>query len=451
MGRSRAKLSGEAVTALVDALNHDGWGVVRAGAQGKTTFVAGALPGEVVEYRVRKRERGHDEAELLRVVTASPERIEPHCAHYGICGGCSLQHLAPAAQLRVKDDMLRETLRRVGKVEPQQWLSPLSGAPWGYRRRARLGARFVHAKARSLVGFREKMSSYVADVRSCPVLAAPVGDMVGALSELVTGLSIPTRIPQIEMAVGEGATVLVLRVLSPLTESDRHKLREFEQRHGVRWLLQSGRPDQLEALEGDAPSLWYTLPEYDLRLEFLPADFIQVNGAMNRLLISHVLAQLQLDAGSRVLDLFCGLGNFTLPMARLAGDVVGVEGDVGLIDRARRNASANGISNVRFEAGNLAGAEAQERCLALAGTRPFTHVLIDPPRTGAVDVLPALAALSPRRLVYVSCHPGSLARDLGILVAQHGFSLCAAGIVDMFPHTSHVESVAVLDGPGSRG
>lgn len=451
MGRNRAKLSGEAVTAQVDALNHDGWGVVRAGVEGKTTFVAGALPGEVVEYRVRKRERNHDEAELLRVVSASPERIEPQCAHYGICGGCSLQHLAPAAQQRVKDGMLRETLRRVGKVEPQQWLAPLSGEPWGYRRRARLGARFVHAKGRSLVGFREKMSSFVADVQRCPVLAAPVGDMVGALSELVTGLSIPTRIPQIEVAVGEGATVLVLRVLSPLSEQDRQKLREFGQHHGVCWLLQAGRPDQLETLEGDAPALWYTLPEYDLRLDFLPADFIQVNGAMNRLLIAHVLAQLQLDAGSRVLDLFCGLGNFTLPMARVAADVVGVEGDAGLIDRARRNASANGLSNVRFEVGNLAGPEARERCLSLAGNRPFTHVLIDPPRTGALDVLPALAALSPQRLVYVSCHPGSLARDLGILAAEHGFSLRAAGIVDMFPHTSHVESVAVLDGPGSRG
>jgi 23S rRNA (uracil1939-C5)-methyltransferase len=345
--------------------------------------------------------------------------------------------------------MLRETLRRLGKVEPQRWLEPLAGEPWGYRRRARLGARFVHAKGRSLVGFREKMSSFVADVKHCPVLAAPVGTMVEALSELVTSLSIPTRIPQIEVAVGEDTTVLVLRVLSPPTEQDRQKLREFGQRHGVRWLLQAGRPDQLESLEGEAPSLWYALPEYDLRLQFLPADFIQVNGAMNRLLIAHVITQLELDAGARVLDLFCGLGNFTLPMARTAAEVVGVEGDAGLIERARLNARANHLQNVRFEVGNLAGAEARERCLALAGDRPFTHVLIDPPRTGAADVLPALASLRPRRLVYVSCHPGSLARDLGILVAEHGFSLRAAGIVDMFPHTSHVESVAVLDGPGS--
>jgi 23S rRNA (uracil1939-C5)-methyltransferase len=345
--------------------------------------------------------------------------------------------------------MLRETLRRIGKVEPREWLAPLSGDPWGYRRRARLGARYVHARERSMVGFREKMSNFVTDVRQCPVLAAPVGDMVEALSDLLTQLSIPTRIPQIEVAVGDNVTVLVMRTLSPLSAQDRLKLREFEQLHGVRWLLQAGRPDQLEPLEGDAPGLWYELPEYDLRLKFLPADFIQVNATMNRKLISHVLGRLQLDSRSRVLDLFCGLGNFTLPMARHAGEVVGIEGDAGLIERARLNGRENGLANARFEVGNLAGPEAADRCLALAGKDPFTHVLVDPPRTGAVELLPALARLAPQRLVYVSCHAGSLARDLGILVAEHGFSLQAAGIVDMFPHTSHVESVAVLDGPGS--
>jgi len=448
MGRSRAALNGS-FTAQVDALNHEGWGVVRAGAGGKTVFVAGALPGELVEYRIRKRERSHDEAELVRVIEASAERIEPRCAHFGVCGGCSMQHLSSEAQLRVKDGMLRETLRRIGKVEPREWLAPLSGDPWGYRRRARLGARYVHARERSMVGFREKMSSFVTDVRQCPVLAAPAGDMVEALSDLITQLSIPTRIPQIEVAVGDNATVLVLRTLSPLSAQDRLKLREFEQLHGVRWLLQAGRPDQLEPLEGDAPGLWYELPEYDLKLKFLPADFIQVNATMNRKLIGHVLGRLQLDSRSRVLDLFCGLGNFTLPMARHAGEVVGIEGDAGLIERARLNGRENGLANARFEVGNLAGPEAADRCLALAGKDPFTHVLVDPPRTGAVELLPALARLAPQRLVYVSCHAGSLARDLGILVAEHGFSLQAAGIVDMFPHTSHVESVAVLDGPGS--
>jgi 23S rRNA (uracil1939-C5)-methyltransferase len=431
----------------VDALNHDGWGVVRVG---KTVFVAGALPGETVEYLVRRSERSHDEAQLLRVIEAAPDRVTPRCAHFGTCGGCSLQHLAPESQLRIKDAMLRETLKRIGKVEPASWLPPLSGDPWGYRRRARLGARFVHAKGRSMVGFREKMSSFVADIERCEVLVPQVGSLVGALSKLVTQLSIPTRIPQIEVAVGDGTTVLVLRVLSPLNEADRGLLGDFERDHGVRWLLQSGRPDMLETLQGETPALSYELPAYGLKLAFEPADFIQVNGDMNRLLIDRVLQLLDIDGQSEVLDLFCGLGNFTLPLATRARRVVGIEGDAGLIDRARANAAANGLGNAAFHVGNLAGEDAVQRCLALAQGGRYSHVLVDPPRTGAMDVLSALAALGPRRLVYVSCHPGSLARDLGILVAEHGFSLQAAGIVDMFPHTSHVESVAVLDGPGAK-
>lgn len=444
MARNRAPLI-ETGTGRVEDLNHEGWGVVRAG---KTVFVAGALPGETVEYRIRRRERSHDEAELLQVIEASPQRVTPGCEHFGICGGCSLQHLAPEAQRSVKDNMLREALRRIGKVEPDAWLPPLHGDAWGYRRRARLGARFVHAKGRSLVGFREKMSSYVADVKHCKVLVSPIGPLVGELSTLLTALSIPMRVPQIEVAAGDNVTVLVMRTLSPLSAADRQLMIEFAHRHGVHWLLQAGRPDQLEPLEEGTPGLWYELPDHGVRLAFEPTDFIQVNGDMNRRLIAQVLAGLRLDAGSRVLDLFCGLGNFTLPMARVAGGVVGIEGDAGLIERARANATANGISNARFGVANLAGEGAVERCLALAGGEKFTHVLLDPPRTGAADVLPALARLAPRRMVYVSCHPGSLARDLGILVTEHGFSLRAAGIVDMFPHTSHVESVAVLDGPG---
>ncbi|HWL61743.1 MAG TPA: 23S rRNA (uracil(1939)-C(5))-methyltransferase RlmD [Steroidobacteraceae bacterium] len=444
MARARVAVS-EIVTARVDGLNHDGWGVVRGA--GKAVFVAGALPGELVEYRTRRRQRSHDEAELVAVLEPAPDRITPGCAHYGTCGGCSLQHLAPESQLKMKDAQLREALRRIGKVEPLEWLPPLSGDPWGYRRRARLGARFVHARGRSLVGFREKMSSYVAEVEQCPVLRPEVGRLIGELSRLVTSLSIPARIPQIEAAIGDALTVLVVRVLEPPSAADRALLEAFERQHGLRILLQAGRPDQLEALSGDAPSLWYGLPEYDLKLAFQPADFIQVNGAMNRLLIQHVLGLLELDAQSVVLDLFCGLGNFTLPLATRAQRVVGIEGDAGLIARAQANAAANGLGNVHFHVANLAGEEAVQRCLALAGGAGYSHVLVDPPRTGALDVLPALARLAPRRLAYVSCHPGSLARDLGILVTEHGFSLRSAGIVDMFPHTSHVESVAILDGP----
>jgi 23S rRNA (uracil1939-C5)-methyltransferase len=437
----------QTITGRVDALNSQGWGVVRGADGGKTVFVAGALPGELVEYRVRRRERNHDEAELIAVREPAPDRITPHCAHFGICGGCALQHLAPHSQLAVKERELREALRRIGKVEPRTWLAPLAGEPWGYRRRARLGARFVHAKRRSLVGFREKMSSYVADVERCEVLRPEVGVLVGELGRLVTALSIAERIPQIEVAVGDNRTALVIRVLTPPSEEDRRQLAAFEQTHGLSILLQANRPDRLEALAGDPPELWYELPAYGLQLAFQPADFIQVNGAMNRLLIDRVIQLLQLDAGATVLDLYCGLGNFTLPLARHAARVVGIEGDAGLIQRARGNAVRNGLTNLDFHAADLAGEAAANRCLQLAGPGGYSHVLIDPPRTGALDVLPALARIAPRRLVYVSCHPGSLARDLGILVAQHGFTLQSAGIVDMFPHTSHVESIAVLDGP----
>jgi len=437
----------ETATARIDALNSQGWGVVRAAEGGRTVFVPGALPGELVEYRVRRQQRGHHEAELLAVLEPAAGRIAPRCAHFGRCGGCALQHLAPAAQLAVKDRELRETLRRIGKVEPRAWLEPLAGEPWGYRRRARLGARFVHAKQRSLVGFREKLSSHVAEVEHCEVLRPEIGTLVGELGRLLTTLSIRERVPQIEVAVGDNRTALVLRVLVPPSGTDRELLADFERRHGIALLLQAGRPDQLEPLSGDAPELWYELPDYGLRLVFQPADFVQVNGAMNRLLIARVLELLELTAQARVLDLFCGLGNFTLPLGRRAAQVVGIEGDAGLIARAQANARRNGVDNVHFHAANLAGEEAVTRCLALAGGNGYSHVLLDPPRTGALDLLPALARLAPRRLVYVSCHPGTLARDLGILVTRHGFTLQSAGIVDMFPHTSHVESVAVLDGP----
>jgi 23S rRNA (uracil1939-C5)-methyltransferase len=443
---SRRKPASEILTGQVDGLNHDGWGVARFG--GKAVFIAGALPGETVEYRIRRRQRNFDEAELVRVIEPAADRIVPACAHFGTCGGCALQHLAPQSQLQIKDGMLREALRRIGKVEPRQWLAPLSAEPWGYRRRARLGSRFVHAKGRAMVGFRERMSSFVADIGRCPVLVPEVGNLIGDLSALISRLSIPTRIPQIEVAAGDDCVVLVLRILSPLSDADRAALLEFEQRHQVRWLLQPGGPSSLEPLQGTIPQLWYGLPEYGLRMTFEPADFIQVNAAMNQRLISQVLELLQLDAGSEVLDLFCGLGNFTLPIATRAQRVLGMEGDAGLIARAQANAVANGLANAQFATVNLAGKDAAARLESAAGTGPWSHVLLDPPRTGAMDILPAIARLAPRRVVYVSCHPGSLARDLGILITEHGFALAAAGIVDMFPHTSHVESVAVLDGPG---
>jgi len=430
----------------VSALNHDGAGVVH---EGKTAFVAGALPGELVRYVRRRTYRQHDAAELLAVLEPAAERVTPRCAHFGVCGGCALQHLDSGEQLRAKAQQLRASLERLARVSPQRWLEPISGPPWQYRRRARLGARFVHAQARSLVGFRERLSTRVAALQRCEVLAEPVGALLEPLGQLLTRLSIRERLPQVEVAVGEHATVLVMRVLDPPSAADRALLAEFEQRHGVRIYLQSGGPASVQPLQEPPALLDYALPEFGLRLQFLPGDFIQVNDALNRALVGRVIELLQLDAGSQVLDLFCGLGNFTLALARRAASVVGVEGEAGLVARAKANAERNGLGNAHFHSANLADPDAAALSAAPWARGPYSHVLLDPPRAGAREVLPLLARLRPQRLVYVSCHPGSLARDLGELVGVHGFELLAVGVADMFPQTAHIESLAVL-APGGR-
>lgn len=437
--------SAEPETAEVVGLTHEGEGIVRAG---KTVFVAGALPGESVSFQRTRRHRQHDEGRLLEVLRPAPQRVPPRCAHFGVCGGCALQHLAPQAQLDLKEKELRDTLERVARVECRNWLPPLRGPVWGYRRRARLGAKYVAKKGKVVVGFRERLAPYVADLAQCEVLAPPVGALIQPLSDLLGALEIRQHVPQIEVAVADNATALVLRVLRTPSEQDRAKLRDFAARHSVCFYLQSGGLDSIEALtpgEPAAPTLRYALRDFDLTLEFAPTDFVQVNGAVNEALVSRALQLLHPDPESRVLDLYCGLGNFTLALARSAGSVVGVEGDAGLVERARHNARRNGLSNVEFHAGNLSSA-AQLRAGWLEGR--YTHVLLDPPRVGAVpEMLAAIAALAPERVLYVSCHPGSLARDLGILVHEHGFALESAGVVDMFPHTAHVESMALLRRP----
>lgn len=427
----------------VDDLNHDGEGVVHAG---KTAFVAGALPGERVRYLRRLAHKGHDEAELEAVLEASSERVEPRCAHFGVCGGCALQHLEPAAQLRHKQRQLRESLERLGRVSPREWLPPLAGPQWHYRRRARLGARYVHARGRSLVGFRERLSSHVAALESCAVLAEPAGSLIRPLGDLLSSLAIRERVPQVEVAIGDplngdAHTALVFRVLDEPGADDLAHFAAFEAAHDVRVYLQPKGLATVRPLAGAPPVLEYALPEFDVRLEFLPNDFIQVNGELNRALVGRVVGLLELDPEARVLDLYCGLGNFTLALARRAAHVVGVEGEASLVARARANAARNGLENAEFHVGNLMAAQAQAAAWA-AG--PYSHVLLDPPRAGARELLPLVARLRPRRLVYVSCHPGSLARDLGELVHEHGFELLAAGVADMFPHTAHVESLAVL-------
>ena len=426
--------------ALVSGLTHEGEGVVRGG---KTAFVAGALPGERIRFRRTRRHRQHDDGALLEVLEASPQRVPARCAHFGVCGGCVLQHLDPLAQLAAKETELRDALTRVARLTPQRWLAPLAGPVWAYRRRARLGAKLVDRKQRVVVGFRERAAPYVADLSGCEVLAAPAGGLIAPLGALLTRLTIARQVPQIEVAVADNALALVLRVLEPPSAADLQLLRQFAAEHGVRLYLQSGGLDSVRPLDAGqalAP-LSYALPAFGLELEFLPTDFIQVNGAVNAALVERAVELLEPGADARVLDLFCGLGNFTLALGRRALAAVGVEGEAALVERARGNAARNGLANVAF---HLADLSAEPAAAAPWLGERYSHVLLDPPRTGARALLATLARLAPERVLYISCHPGSLARDLMVLVHEHGFTLEAAGVVDMFAHTAHVESLALL-------
>jgi 23S rRNA (uracil1939-C5)-methyltransferase len=422
---------------VVEALSHEGAGIVHGG---KAAFVAGALPGEQVRFRRQRSHRQYDEAQLEEVLQASPERVIPRCAHFDVCGGCALQHLDSAAQLRLKQEQLRDNLERIGHVLPARWLAPLAGPTYGYRRRARLGVKYVVRKDRVLVGFRERQSGLIAAIDRCEVLSPPVDALIAPLCALITQLSIRTRLPQIEVAVGDNVVALVLRVLDPPSEADLTRLRAFEAEHAVRIYLQSKGIDTVRALTTEQPALSYRLPEAQVELQFRPTDFIQVNASINQALVAAALELLQLRPEARVLDLFCGLGNFSLPMARVAAQVVGVEGEAGLVERARQNAERQGIGNASFHCSNLSADVSAAAWLR----QPYSHVLIDPPRAGAREILPAVARLAPERLLYVSCHPATLARDVGELVHRDGFQLLAAGVVDMFPHTAHVESMALL-------
>jgi 23S rRNA (uracil1939-C5)-methyltransferase len=426
-------------TGTVVDLTHEAEGVVR---EGKTAFVSGALTGERVSFRRRSFHKSHDEAELLEVIEASPDRVTPKCAHFGVCGGCALQHLAPEAQIAAKQKELATNLERIGNVTPQTWLPPLLGPHWGYRRRARLSSRYVTKKERSLVGFRERQGKYVADVRRCEVMAEPMGALVGAMADLLTGMNARASIPQIEVALSDGERALVVRNLTTLGDADLDQLRGFEREHGLRILLQPGGLHSIVPLTPGPLDLHYRLDAFDLKLDFGPTDFVQVNAAINQSMVARAIELLEVGPADRVLDLYCGLGNFTLPLARRAAAVTGVEGEAGLIERARANARSNGITNADFHVGDLS--QPPDPTIPWIRGR-YDAVLLDPPRMGAREVLSAVAHLAPRRVVYISCHTGSLARDLGVLTHELGFRLRAAGVLDMFPHTTHVESMAVLD------
>lgn len=440
MSRSRKlRLPGEPVELGIDSLSHDGRGVGRI--EGKAVFVGGALPGERVRARIVAKHKTYDEAVVETVLDASSLRAQPRCAHAGVCGGCSLQHLAPEAQIDAKQQVLLDNFTRIGKVEAQALLPPLRGPQWGYRTRARLGAKYVRKMQRALVGFREKHKPHLAELTRCEVLHPVIGERITELAELLADLDARERIPQIEIAVGDDATALVFRNLDDLSERDISLLFGYGERTGLHIYLQPGGPDSVSLLWPEASELSYALPGYDVRLFFQPTDFTQVNRAINGAMIDRALELLDIRPTDRVLDLFCGLGNFTLPLARRCAHVVGVEGDAGLVQRARDNAQRNGVANAEFHAANLA----ENVDLYPWLKQPFDKLLIDPPRSGAMEVIPVIARLGFRRIVYVSCNPSSLARDAGLLVHEHGYRLLKAGVMDMFPHTAHVESIAVFE------
>ena len=437
--KRRRKLPAEPVLAEMTDLAHDGRGVGRVDE--KAIFVHGALPGETVQVRLTGRNRRFDEGVCVRVETASDDRIEPACPWFEQCGGCALQHLAHDAQLTFKHKRLVDNLARIGEVEPEEWLAPLSSEPWFYRRRSRLSARYVAGKGRVLVGFREKQGRFVADVGHCRVLHPDFSNRLETLSALIGGLSVADAVPQIETASGDRGSAIVIRHLRALTSDDLMALKRWSDQEGIAVYLQPKGPETVYRLWPENHQLEYDLEDFDLTLQFHPQHFIQVNGPLNRKLIQQALELLAPAPEERVLDLFCGLGNFTLPLARKAGSVLGVEGSPELIDAARVNAAGNGLSNVDFDVADLA-ADVSDRPWYRAG---FEAALLDPPRSGALEVLPMVAGSGARRLVYVSCNPATLARDAGVLVREHGFRLSRAGIADMFPHTAHVESIALFE------
>lgn len=431
-------ISSELVRSTIESLSHEGRGVTRI--EGKTVFVDGALPGEEVEFRYEKKHRNYDEASAVNILVSSPDRVVPECPHFGTCGGCALQHLSAERQILEKQGILLDNLQRLGNVVPESILPPLTSDAWGYRRKARIGVRYVPKKEKVLVGFREKRNRYLADLECCKVLHPSVGEHITDLSNLISDLKAYDQIAQIEIAVTDTVTALVFRNLAELVESDLEKLRLYADKFNVHVYLQPSGPDSVYLVYPDESHLSYTLEKYHLELFFQPTDFTQINAEINRKMIDRALELLEVGPDDRVLDLFCGIGNFTLPLASRAAQVTGVEGDNALIERARANAAYNQVENVEFHVNDLANDLTGARWL----DRTYDRILLDPPRSGAGEVIELIARCGAKRIVYVSCHPASLARDAGELVNRHGYRLSAAGVMDMFPHTAHVESIALF-------
>ena len=438
-GRKRRKLPeyDEAVT--IEKLSHEGRGI--ATINGKTTFVRGVLPGEEVTITYTDTHGKFDEAIVDVVNVSSPERVTPICAVYGICGGCSLQHMSSDAQLEHKQSVLAEHLQHFGQVEPQAWLPPLQAETQGYRRKARLGVRLVVKKGGVLVGFREVGGRFLTDMQACEVLHSSVGHKITELREWLVTLDANDQIPQLEMAIDDHVTAMIVRHLKPLSEEDLVRIEAFAKAQNWWVYLQPKGPATIHKIypKDDAP-LKYSLPEHSVTIHFEPQDFTQVNSELNVKMVDLALDLLDLEPQDRVLDLFCGLGNFTLPIARYAGHVTGVEGDKAMTIRAMHNARWNDIDNVDFHAADLFESVDGQ----VFTQRAYNKVLLDPPRAGAEAMMPILAKMGVDHIVYVSCNPATLARDVGILVNEHGYTLEKAGVMDMFPHTGHVESIALL-------
>ncbi|MDP2795055.1 MAG: 23S rRNA (uracil(1939)-C(5))-methyltransferase RlmD [Sulfurisoma sp.] len=426
---------------IIESLDHEGRGV--AHVDGKAIFIEGALPGEHVDYASHRRKPTYEQASVTAIRRASSQRVTPPCPHFGVCGGCSMQHLEAGAQTATKQRVLEDALWHIARLKPEAMFPPIVGPAWGYRRRARLSVRLVPKKGGVLVGFRERLSSYVADMQTCKVLPAEFAALLPSLRKLVFAMSIPDRLPQIEVAIADNQTVLLLRILEPLTAADEDLLRAFADANNIVFYLQTGGPDTVTLFHpADAGLLNYALPDFGVTLQFRPTDFTQVNFGINRMLVRRAMGLLAPRVGENIVDMFCGLGNFTLPIARHGATVVGVEGSQTLVDRAFANAAANGLSErTEFHVANLFNATTE----SLAALGSFDKMLIDPPREGAIALVKALTEPYPRRIVYVSCSPATLARDAAILVNDQGYRLRGAGIGNMFPQTSHVESIALFE------
>ena len=428
--------------AVIESLDHEGIGV--AHVDGKVAFIEGGVTGERVRFAKRKSRGKFDLGAVTEVLKPSALRTEPRCDYFGTCGGCAMQHVDAHAQVAAKQRVLEDNLERLGKVRPERILPPIVGPAWGYRNRARLSVHYVAKKGGVLVGFHERRSSFVADTLSCEVLPPHVARLVPALREMFTAMTLRDRIPQLELAVGDNVTVMVVRHLEPLPDEDAARLRAFADAHGIQFWLQPAGPDSAQPFHPlDAPELDYALPEFGVRLRFGPTEFTQVNAGVNRILVRRAVGLLDPRPGERVGDLFCGLGNFSLPLAARGAEVIGLEGSASLVRRAADNAALNGLGHLaRFIAWDLyTDAEG-----ALAQLGHVDKLLIDPPRDGAMDICKALPGTEgPSRIVYVSCSPSTLARDAGVLVNVKGYRLASAGVVNMFPHTGHVESVALFE------